>query len=45
MLFSEAIGSAETFAYCKLMGLESSGRIRGVGAGVASNQLNAKRNC
>ena len=36
---------AETFAYHKFMGPESSGRVRGVGSRVTSNQLNAKHNC
>ena len=34
--------SAETFAYRKLMGPESSGRVRGVGSRATSNQLHAK---
>ncbi|KAJ8433720.1 hypothetical protein Cgig2_004349 [Carnegiea gigantea] len=45
VVFSKATVPVETFAYQKLMGLESSGRVRGVGFGVTSNQLNAKRNC
>ena len=45
MVFSEATVPIETFAYHKLMGPESSGRVRGVGFGVTSTQLNAKRNC
>ncbi|KAJ8433077.1 hypothetical protein Cgig2_015440 [Carnegiea gigantea] len=38
MVFSEARIPTETFAYHKLMGSESSGRLRGVGSGVTSNQ-------
>ncbi|KAJ8422360.1 hypothetical protein Cgig2_033888 [Carnegiea gigantea] len=45
VVFSEATVPAETFAYHKLMGPESSGRVRGVEYGVTSNQLIAKRNC
>ncbi|KAJ8423241.1 hypothetical protein Cgig2_030094 [Carnegiea gigantea] len=45
VVFSEAIVLIETFAYHKLMGPESSGRVRGNGSGVTSTQLNAKRNC
>ncbi|KAJ8419761.1 hypothetical protein Cgig2_027676 [Carnegiea gigantea] len=45
VVFFEATVPAETFAYYKLMGPKSSRKVRGVGAGVASNQLNAKRNC
>ncbi|KAJ8438657.1 hypothetical protein Cgig2_031622 [Carnegiea gigantea] len=45
VVVSEATVLAETFAYRKLMGPESNEKVRGVGAGVASNQLNAKRNC
>ncbi|KAJ8438347.1 hypothetical protein Cgig2_015274 [Carnegiea gigantea] len=45
VVFSEATVLAETFAYHKLMGPESSGRVRGVGSGVTSNQLIGKRNC
>ncbi|KAJ8434224.1 hypothetical protein Cgig2_005903 [Carnegiea gigantea] len=43
--FSKATVPAETFTYHKLMGPKSSLRVRGVGFGVTSNQLNAKRNC
>ncbi|KAJ8421982.1 hypothetical protein Cgig2_007560 [Carnegiea gigantea] len=42
---SEAIVLAETFAYHKLIGPESSGRVRGVGSGGISNQLSTKHNC
>ncbi|KAJ8439074.1 hypothetical protein Cgig2_018468 [Carnegiea gigantea] len=45
VVFSEATMPAETLAYHKLMGPESSGRVRGVGSGVTSNQLIANRNC
>ncbi|KAJ8420495.1 hypothetical protein Cgig2_027867 [Carnegiea gigantea] len=45
VVFSKDTVPAETFAYHKLMGPESSGRVRGVGSGVTSNQLIAKRNC
>ena len=45
MVFSEAIVSIETFAYHKLMGPESSGRVRGVGYAVTSTHVNAERNC
>ncbi|KAJ8422326.1 hypothetical protein Cgig2_011618 [Carnegiea gigantea] len=45
VVFSEAIVPAETFTYHKLMGPESSGRIKGVRSRVTSNQLNAKCNC
>ncbi|KAJ8427893.1 hypothetical protein Cgig2_008511 [Carnegiea gigantea] len=45
VVFSEATVPIETFAYHKLMGPESSRRVRGVGSGVTSTQLNAKRNC
>ena len=45
VVFSEATVSIDTFAYHKLMGPESSGRVRGVGSGVTSNQLIGKRNC
>ena len=45
MVFSEATVSAETFAYHKLMGPESGGRVRGVGYGVLSNKIIAKCNC
>ena len=45
VVFSEATMPIETFASHKLMGPESSGRVRGVGSGVTSTQLNAKRNC
>ncbi|KAJ8441284.1 hypothetical protein Cgig2_013699 [Carnegiea gigantea] len=45
VVFSEATVPAETLAYHKLMGPESSGRVRGVGSGVTSNQLIANRNC
>ncbi|KAJ8435632.1 hypothetical protein Cgig2_000298 [Carnegiea gigantea] len=43
VVFSEAIQLAETFAYHKLMGPKSSERVREVGSGVNSNQVNAKR--
>ena len=42
VVFSEATMPAETFAYRKLMGPESSGRVKGVGSGITSNQLRAK---
>ncbi|KAJ8424093.1 hypothetical protein Cgig2_001541 [Carnegiea gigantea] len=45
VLFSKATVPAKTFAYHKLVEPETSGRVRGVGPGVTSNQLNAKRNC
>ena len=45
VVLSEATVTAETFGYHKLMGPESSGRVRGVGFGVTSNQVIAKRNC
>ncbi|KAJ8429710.1 hypothetical protein Cgig2_004885 [Carnegiea gigantea] len=45
MVFSKAILPVETFAHSKLMGPESSGRVRGVGSGVTFNQLDTKHNC
>ncbi|KAJ8428015.1 hypothetical protein Cgig2_014913 [Carnegiea gigantea] len=45
VVFSEATVPIETFTYHKLMGPESSWRVRGVGSGVTSTQLNAKHNC
>ncbi|KAJ8445602.1 hypothetical protein Cgig2_018543 [Carnegiea gigantea] len=45
VVFSEATVLLETFAYHKLMGPESSGRVRRIGPGITSNQLNAKHNC
>ncbi|KAJ8436268.1 LOW QUALITY PROTEIN: hypothetical protein Cgig2_011540 [Carnegiea gigantea] len=45
VVFSEATLLPKTFSYRKLIGRESGGRVRGVGLGLASNQLNAKRNC
>ncbi|KAJ8437725.1 LOW QUALITY PROTEIN: hypothetical protein Cgig2_009439 [Carnegiea gigantea] len=45
VVFSEATVPAETFAYHKLMGPESSESARGLGSGVTFNQFNAKRNC
>lgn len=44
MVFFEATVSAETYNYRKLMGPESSGRVRRVGFGVTFNQLHAKSN-
>jgi len=41
----EATVPANTFVYRKLMGLESSWRIRGVGFAVTSNELHAEHNC
>ncbi|KAJ8424882.1 hypothetical protein Cgig2_017974 [Carnegiea gigantea] len=45
VVFSEAIVPIETFVYHKLMGPESSGRVRRVRYRVTSTQRNAKRNC
>ena len=45
VVFSEATVSTETFAYRKLMGPINTGRDRGDGFRVTSNQLNAKSNC
>ena len=45
MVFSKDTVPAETFAYHKLMGPESNGRVRGVGHGVTTNQLQANCNC
>ncbi|KAJ8437726.1 hypothetical protein Cgig2_009440 [Carnegiea gigantea] len=42
MVFLETTVQVETFAYRKLMGPERSGRVRGVGYGVTSNQLDGK---
>ncbi|KAJ8429026.1 hypothetical protein Cgig2_000373 [Carnegiea gigantea] len=44
VVFSEATVPAETFAYSKLMGPESNGRVTRVRPGVTSNQFHAKCN-
>ncbi|KAJ8435889.1 hypothetical protein Cgig2_010922 [Carnegiea gigantea] len=45
VVFSKATVPIETVSYHKLMGPKSSGRVRGVGSGVTSTQLDAKHNC